>query len=96
MGGAAKDLARKVGIVLHVRSIVLGKDTKCIAVSDEDAVKAMTEMQLPEFLIDLIYRPKPMYPGGIYRRTTTTVKDVTGNDAISFEQFVHDNRGAWI
>jgi len=33
---------------------VLDKDTKYIVVSDEDAIKAMTGMKFPEFLIDLM------------------------------------------
>jgi hypothetical protein len=33
---------------------------------------------------------------GFAAETTTTVKDITGNDAISFEQFVHDNQKAWL
>jgi len=34
---------------------VLGKDVKYVAVSDEDAIKAMTGMEFPEFLIDLMF-----------------------------------------
>ncbi len=75
---------------------VLGKNTKYVAVSDEDAVKAMTEMKLPEFLIDLMIDLNQCIREGFAEETTTAVKDVTGNDAISFEQFVHDNKGAWL
>ena len=75
---------------------VLGKDTKYVAVSDEDAIKAMTEMKFPEFLIDLMIDLNQCVREGFAEETTTTVKDVTGNDAISFEQFVHDNKGAWL
>jgi uncharacterized protein YbjT (DUF2867 family) len=75
---------------------VLGKDVKYVAVSDEDAIKAMTEMEFPEFLIDLMIDLNRCIREGFAEETTTTVKDVTGNDAISFEQFVHDNKGAWL
>ncbi len=75
---------------------VLGKDTKYIAVSDEDAIKAMTEMKFPEFLIDLMIDLNQCIREGFAEETTTTVKDVTGNDAISFEQFVYDNKQAWL
>jgi len=74
---------------------VLGKDTKYVAVSDEDAIKAMTEMEFPEFLIDLMIDLNQCIRGGFAEETTTTVKDVTDNDAISFKQFVNDNKGAW-
>lgn len=75
---------------------VLGKDAKYVAVSDEDAIKAMTEMKFPEFLIDLMIDLNKCIREGFAEATTTTVKDVTGNDAISFEQFVHDNKDAWL
>ncbi len=74
----------------------LGKNTKYVAVSDEDAIKAMTEMKFPEFLIDLMMDLNKCIREGFAEETTTTVKDVTGSDAISFEQFVQDNKGAWI
>ena len=74
---------------------VLGKDTKYVAVSDEDAIKAMSEMEFPEFLIDLMIDLNQCIREGFAEETTTTVKDVTGNDPIAFEQFVHDNKGAW-
>ncbi len=75
---------------------VLGKDVKYVAVSDEDAIKAMTGMKFPEFLIDLMMDLNQCIRHGFAEETTTTVKDVTGNDAITFEQFVHDNKGAWL
>ena len=75
---------------------VLGKDAKYVAVSDEDAEKAMTEMQLPEFVINLMIDLNKCIREGYAEETNTTVKDVTGNDAISFEQFVRDNKGEWL
>ena len=75
---------------------VLGKDVKYVAVSDEDAIKAMTEMEFPEFLIDLMIDLNRCIREGFAEKITTTVKDVTGNDAISFQQFVHDNKGVWL
>jgi uncharacterized protein YbjT (DUF2867 family) len=75
---------------------VLGKDVKYVAVSDEDAIKAMTEMKFPEFLIDLMIDLNLCIREGFAEETVTTVKDVTGNDAILFEQFVQDNKGAWL
>ena len=75
---------------------VLGKGAKYVAVSDEDAIKAMTGMKFPEFLIDLMIDLNQCIREGFAEKTTSTVKDVTGNDAISFEQFVHDNKDAWL
>jgi len=53
-------------------------------------------IQFPEFLINLMIDLNQCIREGFAQETTTTVKDVTGNDAISFEQFVHDNKGAWL
>ena len=82
--------------VLAVLNDELGRDAKYVAVSDEDAIKAMTEMKFPEFVINLMMDLNQCIRDGIAEETTTTVKDVTGNDAISFEQFVHGNKGAWL
>ena len=82
--------------VVAVLNEVLGKDTKYVAVSEDDAINAMTEMKFPEFRIDLMIDLNQCIRQGFAEETTTTVKDVTGNDAISFEQFVNDNKGAWL
>ncbi len=80
-----------------VMNDVLGKDVKYAAVSDEDAINAMTEMKFPEFLIDLMIDLNKCIREGFAEETSTTViKDVTGNNAISFEQFVQDNKEAWL
>ena len=79
-----------------VMNDVLGKDVKYVAVSDEDAVNAMTEMEFPKFLIDLMIDLNRCIREGFAEETAATVKDVTGNDAISFEQFVQDNKEAWL
>ena len=75
---------------------VLGKNTKYVAVSDKDAIEAMTGMEFPEFLIHLMIDLNQCIREGFAEKITTTVKDVTGKDAISFEQFVRDNKGAWL
>ncbi len=64
--------------------------------SAEDAINAMTEMKFSEFLIDLMIDLNRCIREGFAEETATTVKDVTGNDAISFEQFVNDNKEAWL
>jgi uncharacterized protein YbjT (DUF2867 family) len=79
-----------------VMNDVLGKGAKYISVSDEDAVKAMTDTQFPEFLIDLMMDLNQCIRQGLAEEISTTVKDVIGSDAITFEQFVHDNKQAWL
>ncbi len=90
------DMFLSIAEAVAVLNDVLGKDVKYIAVSDEDAIKAMTEMKFPGFLISLMIDLNQCIREGFTEKTTTTVKNVTGNDAISFEQFVLDNKGAWL
>ncbi len=79
-----------------VMNTVLGKKTQYIAVTDNDAIKAMTEQQFPEFLIHLMIELNQCIRGGLAEEVTTIIKDVTGKDAITFEQFVRDNKTAWL
>ena len=74
---------------------VLGKDVTYVSVSDEDARKAMTGMEFPKFLIDLMIDLNLCIREGFAEETTTTVEKVTGKEAISFEQFVQDHKRAW-
>ena len=81
---------------VNVMNDVLGKDVTYVAVSDEDAIKAMTENEFPRFVIDRMIELNLCIREGLAKETTTTVKDVTGKNAISFGQFVKDNKGAWL
>jgi len=81
---------------VKVMNRVLGKETQYVAVSDEDAINAMTEMQFPEFLIHLMIELNQCIRTGLAEEVTTTIKDITGKDATTFEQFVRDNKGAWL
>ncbi len=56
----------------------------------------MTEQQFPEFLIHLMIELNQCIRGGLAEEVTTIIKDVTGKDAITFEQFVRDNKTAWL
>ncbi|MCP3952120.1 MAG: SDR family oxidoreductase [Desulfobacterales bacterium] len=91
-GSKALSYAEAVAVL----NSVLGKDATYVAVSDEDARKAMAGMEFPEFLIDLMIDLNLCIRKGFAEETTTTVKEVTGQEAISFEQFVCDNTGAWL
>ncbi len=82
--------------VMEIMNKTLGRDTNYVAIADEDAVKAMTEMQFPEFVINLMIDLNTSIREGFADEVTTVVKDVTGNEPISFAQFVEDNRAAWL
>jgi len=79
-----------------VFSRVLGKDVNYVSISYEDAIKAMTEMQFPEFVITLMIDLFKCVKAGNADHTTSTVKGITGREPISFGQFVQDNKAVWI
>ena len=74
----------------------LGKDIQYTSVTDDDAIKAMRDMQFPEFVIDLMMDLNLCIQEGLAEEVTTTVKGVTGKEAGTFQQFVQDNRSVWI
>lgn len=79
-----------------VMNDVLGKDTTYVSVSDENAIKAMTEMQFPEFVINLMMDLNRCIREGFAEETSTTVQEITGREATSFKQFVEVNKGVWL
>ncbi len=55
----------------------------------------MAGMEFPEFLINLMIDLNQCIREGFADEVTTTVQDVTGNAAISLEQFVRDHQEVW-
>ncbi|RLB55353.1 MAG: SDR family NAD(P)-dependent oxidoreductase [Deltaproteobacteria bacterium] len=74
----------------------LGTSASYIAVSDEAARKAMTDLGLPEFVIDVMVGLGQCVRQGHVEETTDTVERLLGRPPITFEQFVQDHRTAWI
>ena len=75
---------------------VLGKDAQYVVIPDEAAVDAMTELQFPPFIIDLMISLNHTIVGGLAEETTNTVEEITGQKPISFKQFVEDNKAVWL
>ncbi len=75
---------------------VLGKETQYVAVPDEAAVSAMTDLQFPPFIIDLMISLNHTIVEGYAEEVTDTVKNITGHDPVSFKQFVTDNKQVWM
>ena len=66
-----------------------------MAVPDEAAIKAMTDMQFPPFAIEIMMSLNHSIVEGYAEEITGTVERVTGREPISFKQFVADNRDVW-
>jgi len=74
---------------------VLGKETKYVAIPNESAIQAMTDMHFPSFIIDLLISLNDSIKQGYFAETTDTIEKVLGRNPITFKQFVTDNKTVW-
>jgi NAD(P)H dehydrogenase (quinone) len=75
---------------------VLGKETKYVAIPNEAAGKAMSDMHFPQFVIDLLISLNDSIKQGHFVETTDTVEKVLGRKPTAFKQFVTDNKNIWL
>ena len=73
---------------------IIAKETnrviQFVDVPDEAAIKAMQEMGAPAFTIDMISSLNQIIKAGYAEGTSNAVLDITGQEPISFAQFVAD------
>lgn len=79
----------------EVLSRVLGKPVSYVAVSDEAAKAAMLAGGMPEFYADALIDLNQQYRKGAGSVVTTTVRDVTGREPVTFEQFAKAHASAF-
>ncbi len=91
-GSEALSYAEAVGVMNEV----LGKEAQYVSVPDEAAIKAMKDLQFPQFLIDVMMDLNHCIVEGYAEEITDTVESVTGRRPISFRQFVNDNKEVWL
>jgi uncharacterized protein YbjT (DUF2867 family) len=76
-------------------STALGRTVNYVSIPDAEFRKAMISAGLPESsvdrLVDLYRFIREEHPP----TQSTAIKDVTGRDPISFDQFAHDHADAW-
>ncbi len=75
---------------------ILEKKTQYVAIQNEAAAKAMADMHFPQFVIDLLISLNNSIKQGHFIETTNTIEDVIGRKAITFNQFVEDNKKVWL
>jgi len=75
---------------------ILGKETKYVAIPNESAAQAMKDMHFPQFIIDLLISLNDSIKQGHFVEVTDTIEKVTGTKAITFKQFVADNKNVWL
>jgi uncharacterized protein YbjT (DUF2867 family) len=81
---------------INIMNEVTGKDTKYIAITNETAIKTLTDMHFPQFFVDLIISLNESIKQGHFEKTTNTVKAITGKESITFSQFVADYKNSWL
>jgi len=76
--------------VADILSQVLGKQVRYVAVSDDAAKSAMIAGGAPELYADYVVELNQYFRAGGAAGVSSAVKDVTGRDPITFEQFARD------
>ena len=60
------------------------------------ATEAMKRMQFPDFVIDLMISLNQCIVQGFGEEVTNTVEEITGRKPVLFNQFVEENKSAWM
>ena len=74
---------------------VLGRPVQFAGLTDEQARAGMLRGGLPEFYADALVEVGRAYRNGGAGTVTSTVRDLTGQAPVSFEQFVRDHRAVF-
>ena len=89
----------KFGIPVHLanrkKDRETGKDVHYLPIEDEMAVRGMQEMEMPQWNIDVLMSFYRLTREGHAAEVSSTVKDITGNEPILFENFVKDHVKSW-
>jgi uncharacterized protein YbjT (DUF2867 family) len=76
-------------------STVLGREIRYVDMPDAEFKKAMLGAGLPEWYVDRLVSLCQYIRGGKFAKRSTAIKDVTGHDPISFDQFARDYAEQW-
>ncbi len=81
--------------IADILSNVTGRTIKYINVSDNDTRKFMSDMGMHDWLIDLLMELLAIQRAGYVSYVSPDVKEVTGHNAVSFEEFTHEYSSAF-
>jgi uncharacterized protein YbjT (DUF2867 family) len=76
-------------------SAAAGRTVRYVDLSDAELTRAMVGMGIPAVYVDALIDLDRYYRTGEAGRVTTAVKDVTGRDPISFDQFAREYADVW-
>ena len=80
--------ALSYGDAAEILSKVIGRKISYVAISDDAAKAGMLAAGMPEFYVDFLVDLSRYYRNGGAEEVTPGVKDVTGQAAATFEEFV--------
>ena len=80
---------------LNIISETIGKEVQFVDVPEEAALKAMREMGMPNFSIEMTSSLNQIIKAGYAEGTSSAVEEISGQRPISFEQFSIDNQQFW-
>ncbi|WP_200842341.1 SDR family oxidoreductase [Actinomadura sp. K4S16] len=80
----------------EVLSRVLDRPVRFVGLSDDEARAAMLERGLPAYHADALIEVSRAYRNGGAEAVTTAVRDLTGREPTTFEQFARDHRAAFL
>jgi uncharacterized protein YbjT (DUF2867 family) len=81
---------------IQIMNEVIGRQTNYIPIPNEMAIKTMTDMQFPQFIIDLMISLNESIKQGHFEKQSKSVETITGKKPITFKQFVTDYKNTWL
>ena len=76
---------------VNILSEQVGRKISYVDVSKDDAIKAMKDIDLDEWLIDIILEGYNNLRKGYFSPVTTVVEEITGRKPISFNEFAKEH-----
>ena len=76
-------------------SAVVGRTISYVDMADDDFVKAMTGAGLPVPQVEQLIDLHRFIRAGHFARSSPAIKDVTGREPVTFDQFARDYADAW-
>lgn len=80
---------------VQIISKTIGKEINYVSISDNAAINIMKQWGMPEWNVEEVISLYQADRDGLTENVTTTVKELTGREAITFEQFAEDYAGVW-
>jgi uncharacterized protein YbjT (DUF2867 family) len=81
---------------IQIMNEVTGRQTSYIPIPKEMAIKTMTDMQFPVFVIDLLISLNESIKQGHFEKQSKSVENITGKKPITFKEFVTEYKNIWL